>query len=201
MVDNHTSTKRTIGLLGATGVGVGAIVGGGILALAGVAFSTTGPGALAAFALNGIIAVLTALSFAELSALFIQSGGTYTFAKKVLSVGTAFAAGWVVWFASIVAAVLYALGFASFFCAAITTLYSSFWGQPPFWLTASGMQNVLAITACCLFALNLKRFQAPKLTHHPFYERFDRPLVALHNHYRRVSVAGDFFGNFTEQNI
>jgi len=157
MFENDTSAKRTIGLLGATGVGVGAIVGGGILALAGVAFTTTGPGALAAFALNGIIAVLTALSFAELSVLFPQSGGTYTFAKKVLSVGAAFAVGWVVWFASIVAAVLYALGFGSFFCAAATTLYSSLWGIPPFWLTASGAQNILAIAACCFCVLSLIR--------------------------------------------
>ncbi len=157
MSGHHTSSKRTIGLFGAIGVGVGAIVGGGILALAGVAFTTTGPGALAAFALNGVIAVLTALSFAELSVLFPQSGGTYTFAKKVLSVGTAFAVGWVVWFASIVAAVLYALGFGSFFCAAAGTLYSSLWGPPPSWLTASGTQNVLAIAACCLYVLGLIR--------------------------------------------
>lgn len=157
MLGDNTSSKRTIGLRGAIGVGVGAIVGGGILALAGVAFTTTGPGALAAFALNGIIAVLTALSFAELSALFPQSGGTYIFAKKVLSVGTAFSVGWVVWFASIVAAVLYALGFASFFCAAATTLYSRYWGTPPFWVTASGTQNVLAIAACCYYVLVLIR--------------------------------------------
>jgi APA family basic amino acid/polyamine antiporter len=48
--------RRHIGLFGATAVGVGAIVGGGILALAGVAFATTGPGAMLAFALNGGIA-------------------------------------------------------------------------------------------------------------------------------------------------
>lgn len=68
--------ERTIGLAAATGVGVGAIVGGGILALAGVAFATTGPAALVAFALNGFIAVLTALSFAEMSTSFPESGGT-----------------------------------------------------------------------------------------------------------------------------
>ena len=53
-----------MGLAAATGIGIGAIVGGGILALAGVAFATTGPATLLAFALNGCIAVLTALSFA-----------------------------------------------------------------------------------------------------------------------------------------
>ena len=74
----------------------------------------TGPSAIIAFALNGMIALLTALSFAEMSAAFPESGGTYTFAKKILSVRIAFAVGWVVWFASLGAAVLYALGFGAF---------------------------------------------------------------------------------------
>lgn len=105
---------RHMGLWGATGIGVGAIVGGGILALAGVAFAATGPSAVLAFGLNGIIAFLTALSFAEVSARFPLSGGTYVFAKKVLSLDAAFIVGWVVWFASIVASALYAVGFGSF---------------------------------------------------------------------------------------
>ena len=157
MQEDNTDAKRTIGLFGATGIGVAAIVGGGILALAGVAFSAAGPGAVAAFALNGGIAVLTALSFAELSVRFPQSGGTYTFAKKVLSVETAFAVGWVVWFASIVAAVLYALGFASFFCAGAATLYSHIGGPPPLWMTDSVTRNALAIIASCYYTASLIR--------------------------------------------
>ena len=38
-----------IGLFAAISIGIGAIVGGGILALAGAAFATTGPAALLAF--------------------------------------------------------------------------------------------------------------------------------------------------------
>ncbi|NOY70714.1 MAG: amino acid permease [Deltaproteobacteria bacterium] len=110
-------------LFGATSVGVGAIVGGGILALAGIAFSTTGPAAIAAFALNGVFAALTAVSFAEMAAAFPESGGTYTFSKKVLSAPAAFIVGWVVWFASVVAAVLYALGFAFYAATAVETVF------------------------------------------------------------------------------
>ena len=87
----------------ATLVGLGGIVGGGILALAGVALQSAGPSALIAFALNAVIAILTALSFAEMATSFPQSGGTYTYSKRVLSVSSAFAVGWVVWFASVVA--------------------------------------------------------------------------------------------------
>ncbi|MFH1679057.1 MAG: hypothetical protein ABIH26_00255 [Candidatus Eisenbacteria bacterium] len=42
MLKDDSDGRRLIGLLGATGVGVGAIVGGGVLALAGVAFAATG---------------------------------------------------------------------------------------------------------------------------------------------------------------
>ncbi|MDE0650066.1 MAG: amino acid permease, partial [Gammaproteobacteria bacterium] len=107
--------ERHMGLFGATILGVGAIVGGGILALAGTAFSVAGPSAMVSFALNGGIALLTAASFARLARRFPESGGTYTYAKNVFSIELAFVVGWVVWFASIVAGVLYALGFAAFF--------------------------------------------------------------------------------------
>lgn len=146
---------RSMGLFGAISVGVGAIVGGGILALAGVAFATTGPAAILAFGLNGVIAILTALSFAELSASFPQSGGTYTFAKKVLSVRVAFIVGWVVWFASIVAAVLYALGFGSFAVTIIQTLWQADQGVAPPWLNSPATVTVLAIVATLLYTYSL----------------------------------------------
>ncbi|MCH8523976.1 MAG: amino acid permease [Balneolales bacterium] len=116
---NTPLSPRTIGFFGATGIGIGAMVGGGILALAGVAFAVSGPSAILAFMLNGLIALVTALSFAEMAAANPQSGGTYTYAKKALTVQTAFGVGWVVWFASLVAAVLYALGFGAFATFAI----------------------------------------------------------------------------------
>lgn len=147
--------QRTTGLLGATGIGVGAIVGGGILALTGVAFATAGPGAILAFALNGVIAFLTAMSFAELATQFPESGGTYAFAKKVLTVEAAFSVGWVVWFASIVAAVLYAYGFGAFAVIAIEEVYRATSGQPPAWLVGHGAVVGLSVAATLVYALSL----------------------------------------------
>lgn len=153
----ENKTERTIGLLGAIGVGVGAIVGGGILALAGVAFATTGPSAILAFSLNGIIALITALSFAELSAAFPESGGTYVFSKKVLSIRAAFAVGWVVWFASIVAAVLYALGAGLF----ITILLEGATEQLPWqfvkWDKSEFPAVAIAIIAIVIYTASLVR--------------------------------------------
>ncbi len=147
-----------MGLWGATGIGVGAIVGGGILALAGVAFATTGPGAMVAFALNGVIAALTALSFAELASTFPVSGGTYAFAKKTLPGEAAFMVGWVVWLASIVAAVLYALGFASYGSFAVANLWRLAGGSaPPVWLESRGGLLAVAIVATAAYTLMLYR--------------------------------------------
>ena len=143
-------------MFGATGVGVGAIVGGGILALAGAAFAATGPSAVLAFALNGVIAVLTALSFAEVASKFPQSGGTYTFAKKVLSVESAFTVGWVVWFASIVASVLYAIGFGQFAAVMIGDLWrASSGGEAPSWVVGRVMVSALSVAAVVSYTVSL----------------------------------------------
>ena len=155
MTEAGRTDPRTIGLLGATGIGVGGIVGGGILALAGTAFATAGPAALVAFAVNGVIAVLTALSFAEMSTAFPESGGTYTFAKKVLSVEAAFGVGWIVWFASIVAAVLYALGFAAYTLLALQQVWPA--GAAPGWLGGRAVVVGLAAAATVFYALSLGR--------------------------------------------
>jgi amino acid transporter/nucleotide-binding universal stress UspA family protein len=152
-----SAAGRHYGLLGATGVGVGAIVGGGILALAGVAFSTAGPAAMVAFALNGLIALLTALSFAEMSSKFPESGGTYTYAKKVLSVEAAFSVGWVVWFASIVAAVLYAVGFAYFALLILADIWRCVAGYPADVLANPYASTVVATITTALLAIGLAR--------------------------------------------
>ncbi len=66
-------------------VGVGAMVGAGIFVLCGVAMQVSGPAAILAFALNGVVTLITA--FAELAATFPEAGGGYVFAKKGLPEG------------------------------------------------------------------------------------------------------------------
>ncbi len=153
MSANESTSQRTLGLFDSVGIGVGAIVGGGILALAGTALFETGAGAWLAFLLNGLIAVITALSFAELSTVFPQSGGTYLFAKRVLSVGAAFSVGWIVWFASIVAAALYAIGFAAFLLDIVTTLC----GTAPVWISQAPTKAGVALVSVVVCTAFLRR--------------------------------------------
>ena len=152
-----SNQNRTLGLVGATSLGVGAIVGGGILALAGVAFQTTGPSAILAFALNGLIALLTVSSFSEMSTAFPESGGPYTFAKKVLTIRAAFAVGWVVWFASIVASVLYALGFAAFGMVVLEQLWQVVSVTPSPLVNERLAITVLALGSIAIYSASLIR--------------------------------------------
>ncbi|MBN2372191.1 amino acid permease [bacterium] len=149
--------QRSISFWGATGIGVGAIVGGGILALAGIAFSKAGPSAIIAFALNGCIAFITARSFAEMSRSFPESGGVYTFTKKVFSVRAAFAVGWILWFASIMAGVLYALGFAFYAISALQSLSRILFGGAPNWISERSMIIILSAGATIFYTIRLGR--------------------------------------------
>ena len=140
-----------MGLWGAVGLGVAAIVGGGILILGGVAFEATGPSAVLAFGLNGFLAILTVFSFAEMSAAFPESGGTYVFSKKVLSIRAAFGVGWIIWFASIVAAVLYALGAGFFIAIAVNKIWESYTGTPLEWVNTGFTATVIAVIATLIY--------------------------------------------------
>jgi amino acid transporter len=109
-----------------------------------------------------MIALLTVFSFAELATTFPESGGTYTFARKVLPVQTAFAVGWVVWFASMVAAALYALGFAAFAVVAAQALWETLYDDDamPAGLAGGWTAIGLAIAATAFYALSLIRSNA-----------------------------------------
>ncbi len=143
----HTQSlpDRTIGILGATKVGVGAIVGGGIFVLSGTALAHSGSSAILAFLLNAVVAFFTIVSYSELVSVFPESGGAYTVARKVFNVRVAFVVGWVTWFAYIVTSALYALGFAAFFASACARLCNAM-GMAYSW-TASKEFSVLVTAA------------------------------------------------------
>jgi APA family basic amino acid/polyamine antiporter len=149
--------ERTIGVFGATLVGIGGILGGGLMVLLGTAFNMAGPAAILAFALNGIVAGLTAMSVAEISSTFPQSGGAYNFAKKVLNVRAAFVVGWVTWFAYIVAAVLYALSFAAFTAIVVRGIYDGLGYEHPAFLDRRNFMLFLATGATVFYAVGLVR--------------------------------------------
>jgi len=111
----HISAElsRELSLFHITMMGLGMMIGAGVFIGIGNAIYFAGPGGvLLTFALNGVIALLTALSYAELSSAIPRCGGAYNFARLSFGRGTSFTAGWMEWFASSVAGSLYAVTFA-----------------------------------------------------------------------------------------
>jgi amino acid transporter len=104
--------EAELGLLDATMIGMGAMIGAGIFVLTGLAAEIAGPAAIAVFALNGVVTAFTGLSYAELASAIPKSGGGYAFVREIFSDISSFIMGWMLWFAYMIAGALYALGFA-----------------------------------------------------------------------------------------
>ena len=107
--------SRELGLLEATTLGVGAMIGAGIFILSGMAAGIAGPAATISYILCGLMTLFTALSYSELSSSIPLAGGGYTFVHQGLGGYIAFLSGWALIFGSVVACALYALGFAEHF--------------------------------------------------------------------------------------
>ncbi len=112
---NTTSFARDLGLFDATMIGVGAMIGAGIFVLTGIAAGEAGPASILAFALNGVVTLLTAFAYAELASAIPRAGGGYSFVRAAFPGALGFTAGWMLWFAYTVSCSLYALGFAGYF--------------------------------------------------------------------------------------
>lgn len=109
------SNTRTIGLLGAMSIGIGGMVGGGIFAVLGEAVSIAHSATALAFVFAGIVAILTAYSYAKLSVRFQDSGGTIIFIDNAFkhSLLTA-CVNFILWLSYLVTISLYAVAFSSY---------------------------------------------------------------------------------------
>ncbi|MEO8073856.1 MAG: APC family permease [Acidobacteriota bacterium] len=104
-----------IGLGEAISIGIGGMVGGGIFAVLGLAVSLAWGGTPLAFLFAGIIAFLTAYSYAKLSVAFPSSGGTVNYVNKAFGENI-FSGGTnnLLWISYIVMLSLYAAAFGSY---------------------------------------------------------------------------------------
>jgi amino acid transporter len=107
--------KRSVSLVGATAIGIGGMVGGGIFAVLGVAATQAQGATPLAFACAGIIAALTAFSYAKLSVRFPSAGGTVTFVDEVFGIGEFTGSlNIVLWTGYIATTALYAAAFGNY---------------------------------------------------------------------------------------
>jgi APA family basic amino acid/polyamine antiporter len=109
--------KREIGLFGATALGIGAIIGSGIFIVTGIVAGLAGPAMILSVIIAGIIAIFSAMSIAELSAYLPAEGGTYAYARELISPFAGFIAGWIWIFSNIFVGAAVSLGFAHYFAS------------------------------------------------------------------------------------
>jgi amino acid transporter/nucleotide-binding universal stress UspA family protein len=113
--EEKTTLSRNLGVFQLTMMGAGMMIGAGVFVATGIAIGKSGPGGiLLAFALNGLIAIFTAMSFAELCSAMPEAGGAYAQVKKAFGGFTGFISGWMNWFALSVAGSLYSITFSKY---------------------------------------------------------------------------------------
>lgn len=103
-----------LGLLDATALALGAMIGAGVFVALGQAAGTTGASLPLAILLAAAVAALNGLSAAQLGVAYPWAGGGYEFGYQVVSPAAGFAAGWLFALASITSSATYSLTFAGY---------------------------------------------------------------------------------------
>lgn len=107
--------SRELSLFHLTMMGAGMMIGAGVFVATGISIGISGSGGiLITFVLNGLIAICSAMSFAELSSALPAAGGAYTYIKEAFGGIIGFISGWMNWFALSVAGSLYAITFSTY---------------------------------------------------------------------------------------
>jgi uncharacterized protein len=73
---------RSLGLLGTMSIGIGGIIGGGIFATLGLAGAQARGATTISFLIGGVVALLTAYSYVQLSIAYPSKGGTVEFLNR-----------------------------------------------------------------------------------------------------------------------
>lgn len=139
-----------IGMAAAVSIGIGGMVGAGIFSILGVVAEAAGNAMWLAFAIGGVVALLSTYSYAKLGAAFPSAGGAVHFLVK--SFGDGVLAGGLnlfMWAGYIISLALYATAFGSYAATFITTTPS------PLLLKSLAISSVLLLTIVNAFGAKL----------------------------------------------
>lgn len=133
----HHELKPSLGLFDATAISVGAIIGAGIFIVTGIAAGLAGSALIVSMLIAAVIALFTALSFAELTAWQPREGSIYEYTYQLISPFAGFLTGWMWIVSNTFAGAAVSLGFAYYLTAITPTI-------PP---------NVIAALLCIAFTV------------------------------------------------
>jgi len=118
---------KGLGFWSAAAIGVGGMVGGGIFAVLGLSVELARGGTPAAFAIAGLVALITSYSYAKLSVRFPGRGGTVDFLDQAFGRGFIVgSANVLLWLSYVVMLSLYAYAFGSYGAAFFPPAYHPF---------------------------------------------------------------------------
>lgn len=119
---NPNRGSGQIGMVAAVSIGIGGMVGAGIFSILGVVAQAAGGAMWLAFAIGGVVALLSTYSYAKLGATFPSAGGAVHFLVK--SFGDGVLAGGLnlfMWAGYIISLALYATAFGGYAATFVTT--------------------------------------------------------------------------------
>jgi APA family basic amino acid/polyamine antiporter len=120
--DQQPRLKPSLGLFDATAISVGAIIGGGIFVVTGIAAGLAGSALVVSMLVAALISLLTALSFAELTAWQPKEGSIYEYSYQLVSPFAGFLVGWMWILSNTFAGAAVSLGFAYYLTALVPGL-------------------------------------------------------------------------------
>ena len=96
---NEHAVRREVGAVALMFTGLGSIIGSGWLFGAWRAAQLAGPGAVYAWIIGAVVILFVALTYAELGAMFPESGGAVRYGHYSHGSLVGFIAGWAAWIA------------------------------------------------------------------------------------------------------
>jgi amino acid transporter len=98
-MSNESAIRREVGAIALMFTGLGSIIGSGWLFGAWRAAQLAGPGAIYAWIIGAVVILFVALTYAELGAMFPESGGAVRYGHYSHGSLVGFVAGWAAWIA------------------------------------------------------------------------------------------------------
>jgi len=119
---SESQLDRTLGFTEAMTLGGGTMIGAGIFILPAIAAEGAGPASSISFGIAGFVALLAALSLAELATGMPISGGSYHYVNRGLGGFFGSIVGWGMWTGLMFASAFYMVGFGQYIIESIPFL-------------------------------------------------------------------------------